>query len=114
MSPGLTRWLGSFIVRGPSETAPSPINCWSRERVNSLKAAARNRSSRQPAWPSSAAARRFDPSTEDTMPEPLSDMLPETPPAGIGHKAAWIAVIILSALIILAVIALVVGGIAKS
>jgi len=41
-------------------------------------------------------------------------MLPETPSAGFGHKAAWTAVIILSVLIILAVVALIVGGISKS
>lgn len=47
------------------------------------------------------------------MSDSFSDMPPETPQTGFGYKAAWTAVIILSALIILAVIALVVGGIRK-
>lgn len=48
------------------------------------------------------------------MPESLSDMPPENPGSqSPAYKAAKLAVIILSALIILAVIALIAGGIAR-
>src|ERR1700712_1412404 len=73
--------------------------------------AARNRSSRQPAWPSSATTSR-----RSAMEFSVSDIPPsyngptpenQTP----GYKAAKLAVIVLSVLILLALVALVVGGI---
>src|ERR1700709_60893 len=111
LSPGLTRWLASFTVAEPSATAPLSSNGGRREREKSGKVAARKRSNRQPAWssPASAVCRSSRECSVSDMPPSSSHPGPEnqTP----AYKAAKLAVIILSALIILAVIALVVGGI---
>src|SRR5471032_2602973 len=81
-----------------------------RERLISPSAAARNRSSRQPACASSTTARR-GPSPSEVF---VSDIdTPADPKSTFGYRAAKSAVIVLSALIILALIGLVVGAALK-
>src|SRR5258706_13859723 len=81
-----------------------------RDRLISPSGPARNRSSRQPACASSTTARRGLSPSEDLV----SDIdTPADPKSTFSYRAAKLAVIVLSALIILALIGLVVGAALK-
>src|SRR6185436_2428355 len=107
-SPGLTLKLPSLIVLRVCVTAPASSNCWMRERLISPSATLKKRSSRQPSCSAATTARRGS-SEED-----VSDIqAPVDPKSTVGYRVAKGLVIVLSALIILALIALVTGFVLK-